>query len=150
VAASLPTAIALAALIVGVSPAHLGTKTIRLAATATCALRQECSRSCGYPLDDGLMRTGASAAPSPLAHPVGEEPLPGPAAHGLLRSQVGAGPEHAGGLARQPDRHDQPTPMTGPQVAAEQLGYAVCPRSAHVQHQAGRLVEGELDEPGRS
>src|ERR687890_1968477 len=85
----------------------------------------------------------------PSTQPLGQEPLPPPAAHGLLGSQVGAGPEHAGGLARQPDRHDQPTPMTGPKVAAEQVGRAVHSRPTYVGHPARRLAESELDEPGR-
>jgi len=40
------------------------------------------------------------AAQFVLARPVREELLPGPASHGPLRSQVGAGPERAGCLAR--------------------------------------------------
>src|SRR5919112_3750994 len=84
----------------------------------------------------------------PSTQPFGQELLPRPAAHGLLGSQVGAGPEHACGLARQPERHDQPTPMSGPKVPAEQLGGAVHPRPTHVGHPAGRLAECELDEPG--
>src|SRR5919107_1769552 len=59
-------------------------------------------------------------------------------------------PPTSGGLrpAREPGRHDRPTPMTGPKVPAEQLGGAVHPRPTHVGHPAGRLAECELDEPG--
>src|SRR5215212_8736169 len=85
----------------------------------------------------------------PSTQPLGQELLPPPAAHGLLGSQVGAGPEHAGGLARKPERHDRPTPMTGPKVVAEQLGRTVRPRPTHVGHPARRLAERELDEAGR-
>src|SRR5215210_1984356 len=46
--------------------------------------------------------------------------------------QVAAGPEHAGGLAGQPERHDRTPPLTGPEVDAEQLGRAVNPRPTHV------------------
>jgi hypothetical protein len=45
-------------------------------------------------------RSGTSAARSPLAHPVGEELLPGPMSHGLLGRQVSAGSERTGGLHR--------------------------------------------------
>ena len=69
--------------------------------------------------------------------------------HGLLGSQVSAGPELAGSLARQPDRQDQPTPLSSPKVAAQQLGRAVHPRPTHVGHQPRRLSERELDKRGR-
>ena|SRR5215218_10591444 len=74
---------------------------------------------------------------SRLAHPVLEERFPAPVAHGLLEGQVGAGPESAGGLARQGERHDEAVSVRGPQVAAEQLGRVVHLRSAHIRHQAG-------------
>jgi hypothetical protein len=86
----------------------------------------------------------------PFNQPLGQELLPRLAAHGLIGSQVGAGPEHACGLARQPDWHDPPAPpLGGPKVPAEQLGRTVHPRPTHVGHQPGRLAERELHEPGR-
>ena len=93
--------------------------------------------------------SSTSTAPFLLAHPVSEEFLPAPVSRGLIGSQATAGPKHAGGLARQPDRHDQPTPLSGPKVPAEQLSYAVHPRPTHTGHPASRLAEFTLDEPGR-
>src|SRR5215207_9942692 len=52
-------------------------------------------------------------------------------------------------LPGKPDRHDQPTPMTGPKVAAEQVGRAIHPRPTHVGYPARRLAESELDQLGR-
>src|SRR5215212_10434659 len=70
-------------------------------------------------------RPDASATPFLLAHPLGEELLPGPVAHSLPGSQVGAGPERACRLAWQPDRNDRSVPVSGQQVSAEQPGRAV-------------------------
>ena len=70
-------------------------------------------------------------------------------AHSLVRGQVRASPECAGGLAREPDRHDQPVLAAGPQVPAEQRGHPVHPRPGHVGHQAGRRAERKVHEPGR-
>jgi hypothetical protein len=83
------------------------------------------------------------------AHLLGEELLPGAAAHRPLRGQVGASPDRPSGPAGRPDRQDRPVPVGGPQVASDQLGQLVDPRSAHVSHQAGRRTQGQLHQPGR-
>jgi hypothetical protein len=70
-------------------------------------------------------------------------------ANGLFGGEVGAGPVCVGSLAGEPDWQDQPVPVTGPQVPAEQLGHPVHPRPGDVGHEAGRLAEGKLDESGR-
>jgi hypothetical protein len=84
-----------------------------------------------------------------LTHPAREELLPGPVAHGLLESQVSAGPDCAGRLAWQRERHDEAVSVTSPQVAAEKLFHLVHAWPGDVGYEAGRLAEGELDEPGR-
>src|SRR3712207_2877707 len=91
-----------------------------------------------------------STVPFLLPRPVCEELLPGPVSHGPLGSQVTAVPVCVGGLAGEPNRYDQPTPpLSGPEVATEQVGHPVHPRPTHVGHQADGLTERELDEPGR-
>src|SRR5918994_2142804 len=84
-----------------------------------------------------------------LTHPAREELLPGPVAHGLLESQVSAGADCAGRLAWQRERPDEAVSVTSPQVAAEKLFHLVHAWPGDVGHEAGRLAEGELDEPGR-
>jgi len=63
--------------------------------------------------------------------------------------QIRTGPDCAGSLAGEPDRQDQPVPVTHPQIPAEQLGHPVHPRPGDVGHEAGWLAEGKLDESGR-
>ncbi len=75
--------------------------------------------------------------------PLGQEVFPGSVANGPVGGEVGAGPDCAGRLAGGPDWHDQPVPVTGPQVAAEQLFQLVHAWPGDLGRNAGRVAEGE-------
>jgi hypothetical protein len=64
-------------------------------------------------------------------------------------SEVGTRSNGSGGLAGEPDRHQQPVPVTGLQVTAQKLVHPVHAWPGDIGHQAGRRAEPEVDEPGR-
>lgn len=76
--------------------------------------------------------------------PFGQERFPRSTADGMVGSQVRAGPDCAGGPAREPDGHQQPTTPAGRQVAAEKFGHAVHAWSRDVGYQPGRSAESEF------